>query len=170
MTALAGDGGMPRFNTAATGGTFDAIHRGHLALLDRAFEVAERVIVGVASDGLAARRGKSPALPYAARSAAVAALASSRYPGRRCDVSRLDDVFGPAALERRVGALVVSAETEPQGAALNGLRAAAGLPPVEVVVVPMVAAQDGARISTTRMRGGEIDGEGRILDKQGKGI
>lgn len=161
---------MPRFDTAATGGTFDAIHSGHVALLDRAFEVAERVVIGVAGDGLAARRGKSPALPYAERSAAVAALVSSRYPGRRCDISRLDDVFGPAAVDRRVGALVVSAETEPQGAVLNGLRAEAGLPPVEVVVVPMVAAQDGERISTTRVRRGEIDGGGRILDKGGKGI
>ena len=161
---------MHPFDTAATGGTFDYVHRGHLALLDRAFGVARRVVIGVTSDGLAARRGKSPSSPYSERSAAVGALASSRYPGRQFAVSRLDDVFGPAVLERRVGALVVSAETEPQGAALNGLRAAAGLPPVEVVVVPMVAAQDGARISTTRMRGGEIDGEGRMLDKGGKGI
>lgn len=159
-----------RFGTAATGGTFDAVHRGHLALLDCAFEVAERVIVGVSGDGLAARRGKSPALPYAERSAAVGALVSSRYPGRACEISRLDDAFGPAALERRVGALVVSAETEPQGAVLNGLRADAGLPPVEVVVVPMVRALDGRRISTTRMRRGEIDGEGRMLDREGNKI
>lgn len=163
-------GAAPRFDTAATGGTFDVIHRGHTALLDRAFGVAGRVIVGVAGDGLAARRGKSPALTYAERSAAVGALASSRYPGRRCEISRLDDVFGPAVLERRVGALVVSAETEPQGAVLNGLRAEAGLPPVEVVVVPMVRARDGARISTTRIRAGEIDREGRLLDKQGSRI
>lgn len=159
-----------RFDTAATGGTFDTIHRGHVALLDCAFGIAGRVVVGVTGDGLAASRGKSPARPYAERSAAVGALVSSRYPGRRCEISRLDDVFGPAALERRVGALVVSAETEPQGAVLNGLRAGAGLPPVEVVVVPMVRARDGERISTTRIRGGEIDGEGRILDKEGNGI
>lgn len=146
------------------------MHRGHLALLDRAFGVAGRVIVGVSGDGLAARRGKSPSLPYAERSAAVGALASSRYPGRECVISRLDDAFGPAALERRVGALVVSAETEPQGAVLNKLRAEAGLPPVEVVVVPMVRAGDGGRISTTRMRRGEIDGEGRMLDKGGNKI
>ena len=155
-----------RFDTAATGGTFDAVHRGHLALLDRAFEVAWRVVIGVTGDELAARRGKSPSSPYGARSAAVAALASSRHPGRRFAVSRLDDVFGPAALEARVGALVVSAETEPQGAALNRLRAARGLPPVEVVVVPMVAADDGTRISTTGMRRGLMDADGRVLDKR----
>lgn len=154
---------MRRFHTAATGGTFDAIHRGHLALLDRAFEVAECVVIGVVGDGLAARRGKSPSGSYAARMAAVKALVESRQPGRAYSISRLDDVFGPAVLERRVGALVVSAETEPQGAALNRLRAQGGLPPVEVVVVPMVAADDGEPISTTRMRRGKVDADGRII-------
>lgn len=161
---------MHRFDTAATGGTFDSVHRGHLALLDRAFGVARRVVIGVTSDGLAARRGKSPSSPYSERSAAVGALASSRYPGRQFAVSRLDDVFGPAVLERRVGALVVSAETEPQGAVLNRMRALRGLPPVEVVVVPMVAAEDGTRISTTRIRGGAMDADGRMLDKKVDGI
>ena len=154
---------MRRFHTAATGGTFDAIHRGHLALLDRAFEVAERVVIGVVGDGLAARRGKSPSSPCAARMAAVKALVESRRPGRPYSISRLDDVFGPAVLERSVGALVVSTETEPQGAALNRLRTERGLPPVEVVVVPMVAADDGEPISTTRMRRGMVDADGRVL-------
>lgn len=157
---------MHRFDTAATGGTFDTVHRGHLALLDRAFEVARQVIIGVTGDELAARRGKSPSSPYGPRSAAVCALASSRYPGRRFAVSRLDDVFGPAALERRVGALVVSAETEPQGAALNRIREGMGMPPVEIVVVPMVAAEDGTRISTTGIRRGVMDADGRMLDKK----
>ena len=161
---------MHPFDTAATGGTFDTVHRGHLALLDRAFGVARRVVIGVTSDGLAARRGKSPSSPYSERSAAVGALASSRYPGRQFAVSRLDDVFGPAVLERRVGALVVSAETESQGAVLNRMRALRGLPPVEVVVVPMVAAGDGTRISTTRIRRGAMDSDGRMLDKKVDGI
>ena len=37
------------------------------------------------------------------------------------------------------------------------------MPPVEVVVVPMVLAKDGDRISTTRIRNKEIDDEGNLL-------
>ena len=47
-----------RHKLVATGGTFDIIHKGHLALLEKAFEVSESVIIGVTSDKFAAERGK----------------------------------------------------------------------------------------------------------------
>ena len=41
---------MARFRAVATGGTFDEIHAGHVALLARAFQEGDRVIIGVTSD------------------------------------------------------------------------------------------------------------------------
>ena len=47
-----------KFRVVATGGTFDEIHVGHVALLAKAFEVGDKVIIGVSSDEFAAKRGK----------------------------------------------------------------------------------------------------------------
>ena len=42
---------MPRrFRTAGVGGTFDELHKGHRALLMKAFEVADHVMIGLSSD------------------------------------------------------------------------------------------------------------------------
>ena len=41
---------LKRFRVVATGGTFDEIHAGHIALLSKAFEVGDKVIIGVTSD------------------------------------------------------------------------------------------------------------------------
>ena len=42
-----------KYNVVATGGTFDEIHVGHLALLSKAFEIGKKVIIGVSSDAFA---------------------------------------------------------------------------------------------------------------------
>lgn len=38
-----------RFKVVGVGGTFDEFHKGHRALLKKAFEVSERVIIGLAT-------------------------------------------------------------------------------------------------------------------------
>ncbi|MEK6867098.1 MAG: cytidyltransferase, partial [Thermoproteota archaeon] len=53
-------------------------------------------------------------------------------------------------------------ETGNQGEILNQLRAEKNLSPVKIVIVPMTLAQDGNRISTTRIKNLEIDVEGNL--------
>jgi len=43
------------------------------------------------------------------------------------------------------------------------MRRAKGFPPLELVVVELVKAEDGRPISSTRIREGEIDTDGRLL-------
>jgi pantetheine-phosphate adenylyltransferase len=44
---------MSEFSLVATGGTFDIIHRGHLTLLSNAFDISDKVIIGLTSEELA---------------------------------------------------------------------------------------------------------------------
>jgi len=50
---------MESFDLVAMGGTFDVIHSGHMALLDKSFSISSKVIIGLSSDQLAEKRGKN---------------------------------------------------------------------------------------------------------------
>ncbi len=41
---------MSKFSLIAMGGTFDIIHHGHITLLSTAFDISEKVIIGLTSD------------------------------------------------------------------------------------------------------------------------
>jgi len=154
---------MAKFQLVAMGGTFDIIHKGHLTLLEGAFSVSTKVIIGLTSDELATKKGKKLNHDYLQRFNTLKQTIEKKFPSRDFVISKLDNDFGPAVLEANVQALVVSGETEPQGDALNKLRAQKNLPPVEIVTIPMVLAKDGTRISTTRIRNSEIDTQGNLL-------
>jgi pantetheine-phosphate adenylyltransferase len=67
-----------------------------------------------------------------------------------------------------VEALVVSRETEPMAHRINQERARRGLKPLEIVVIEMVPSENHAPISTTRIRKGEIDREGKLIKRRNK--
>ncbi len=153
---------MDRFRVVATGGTFDEIHAGHIALLARAFEVGDTVIIGVTSDEFAAARKKLN-YDFDRRVANLKQTISDKFGDVRFQIAKLDNEFGPAVTTGDIGALVASAETQSKGAKLNEIRKKNGLPPAEIIAVEMVKAEDGKPISSTRIRTGEIDRDGRLL-------
>jgi len=154
---------MSEFSLIATGGTFDIIHRGHLTLLSAAFAISDKVIIGLTSDELAEKRGKLSINKYEKRLETLTEVISKEFPNSSFQISKLDNDFGPAVLEKEVEALVVSDETSNQGVVLNQLRAEKKMPPVKIIAVPMFLAKDGTRISTTRIKNSEIDTEGNLL-------
>ncbi len=154
---------MSKFTLVATGGTFDIIHRGHLTLLSNAFAISEKVIIGLTSDELAEKKGKLSINKYEKRLENLTQVISKEFPNSSFQISKLDNDFGPAVLEKGVEALVVSDEKSNQGTILNQLRAEKTLSPVKIIMVPMFLAKDGKRISTTRIKNSEIDTEGNLL-------
>ncbi len=154
---------MSEFSLVATGGTFDIIHRGHLTLLSNAFAISEKVIIGLTSDELAEKKGKLTINKYEKRLENLTQVISKQFPNSSFQISKLDNDFGPAVLEKGVEALVVSDEKSNQGTILNQLRAEKKLSSVKIIMVPMFLAKDGTRISTTRIKNSEIDVEGNLL-------
>lgn len=70
---LAAYGRSHRFRCAYVGGTFDCLHRGHLALLANTRKIAERVVVSINRDEFAARYKRQPLMPLADRVAVLEA-------------------------------------------------------------------------------------------------
>ena len=153
---------MPQYGTVALGGTFDIIHKGHVVLLTKAFSISSHIIIGLAGDDLALKKNKQVINDYSKRFESLNNIIKKKFPNSSYTISMLENDFGPAAIEGKVDALIVSEETSNKGEILNTLRKNKNLPPVEVVIVDMVLAEDGRRISTTRIKNSEIDTEGNL--------
>jgi inosine/xanthosine triphosphatase len=140
------------------GGTFDRLHVGHERLLAKAFELGDEVFIGLTSQRLATRRRTRPVRPFVARRRALLALL--RRHRWKATVSEIDDPYG-RSLEARYDTIVVSPETVDRAAEINRLRWHKRLQPLQVVVVPFAYADDGRRLSSTRIAAGEVDARGR---------
>lgn len=139
------------------GGTFDRFHRGHMLLLGLAAALGRSVIVGVTSDEFAA--GKPHMVEaFAERFQKVSGFLRS-VGCRGFRVFKLDDFAGPAATLEE-GALLVTFPTLGNGLLINRIRRGKGLRPLEVLLAPLLEAEDSEPISSTRVRMGEVDEKG----------
>ena len=154
---------MKKYGLVALGGTFDLLHRGHFELLSKGFLISSKVIIGLTSDEFAKKKDKAPTNSYEQRHAILEAMIKKNFPNANYEISKLENDFGPAVLEKEVEALVASEETAFKGNELNRLRRLRNTLDVDVIVVPMVLAKDGRKISTSRIRSLEIDSDGNIL-------
>jgi glycerol-3-phosphate cytidylyltransferase len=55
---------MKRYKCAITYGTYDLFHIGHLNLLERIAQLADKLIVAVSTDEFNALKGKRTVIPY----------------------------------------------------------------------------------------------------------
>ena len=157
---------MPRkFRIVGVGGTFDELHKGHRALLTEAFEVGERVMIGMSTDDFARMMSK-PHLTasYAQRLRELKSFLKEHGLLQRAEIIPISDAYGGVLLSNGpIEALVVSRETEPTAVKINEKRHEIGLKPLQIVVIDMIPSENHSAISTTKIRRGEIDREGHLL-------
>jgi pantetheine-phosphate adenylyltransferase len=145
--------------SVAIGGTFDVLHDGHKKLLKKAYTLGD-VIIGLVSDEMA-RRKAHVINAYDTRKKSVIAYIKE-LTGTDPRIVALNDPYGPT-LEQSFDYIVVSPETLPTANEINALRSQRGLPPIKIMCVDFVLAQDGKPISSTRIHNGEIDAHGVLL-------
>jgi pantetheine-phosphate adenylyltransferase len=155
---------MKKYEKVAVGGTFDKLHRGHKALLSKAFEIGEKVVIGLSSDEFASKMGKPhKTASYAKRLKELETFLEKNCLAKRAKIVPLNDPYGLTISGKDLDALVVSKETESITDKINKIRIEAGLPPLKIISISMVPAENSNPISTTRIRSGEIDRNGHLL-------
>ncbi|WP_222917089.1 pantetheine-phosphate adenylyltransferase [Natrinema sp. SYSU A 869] len=152
----------------AVAGTFGPLHDGHRTLFEHALRFgSDGVVVALTGDDLAVqtRHEPRPIPPFGERVRAVSdAIAGLDEWDRDVEIRELETEYGIATDEPSIDALVVSPETAPELEVINDRRRKRGFEPLSGIVAPYVRADDGERISSTRIVNGEIDEHGRVLE------
>ncbi|MFX1564165.1 MAG: phosphopantetheine adenylyltransferase [Promethearchaeota archaeon] len=160
---------MPQvpYKWAAIGGTFDRLHKGHKTLLRRAFELGGHVLIGLTTQDMIRHKPDWESIKsYEQREAELQQwLEEEGYSGRYI-IRPLHDSYGPAITMEELQLIVVSEETCPVAKEINVIRREKGLQLLHIAVLTMVMAEDQTSISSTRIRAGIIDRDGRLIYKE----
>ncbi|MCI6994032.1 phosphopantetheine adenylyltransferase [uncultured Methanobrevibacter sp.] len=148
-----------KYDKVAVGGTFDKFHDGHKKLLSTAFELGNRVEIGVTSDAFGGLKGDIDSCKER-----MSNLRSFFADKSDFVVIPLNDPYGTTIHDAEFEAIVVSEETEPTAVEINKIRVSKGMDPIDIVVVSFVLAYDGNPISSTRIRRGEINQNGNVVE------
>ncbi|MDW0300329.1 MAG: pantetheine-phosphate adenylyltransferase [Nitrososphaeraceae archaeon] len=151
------------FDTVATGGTFDILHKGHYILLLKAFEVGNYVIIGLSSDNYANQKKKKIANDYHIRLKNLRKFIKEKFNKSNYTIYELNDFYGPTVLNREVQAIVTTESSKENCIKINALRESKNIMKLEIVIVPLAEDHEGKVISSTRIRQGEIDINGNKL-------
>ncbi len=144
------------------GGTFNILHKGHEALFKRAL-LFNRIFVGITSDAFVKKYKIYPAVPFEKRKKQVEKWFSKK--NKKIKTIKINDIFGDT-LEKDYDYIIVSEETLPNAERINLMRKKRGKKPINILVVPIVPAYDGRKISAERIYRGEIDRNGKKIGVQ----
>ncbi|MCD6503351.1 MAG: inosine/xanthosine triphosphatase [Euryarchaeota archaeon] len=153
---------MKTYEKVAVGGTFDNFHKGHEVLLNEAFKIGRNIIIGITSDEMASKKGHDIE-PLSVRRKYVEKWIREHYPNRHYEIFVINDRYGPAIHMEDLEAIIVSPETYLVAVKLNEYRMSMNLKPLDIIKIPYVLAEDLFPISSSRIRSGEIDRNGKRL-------
>lgn len=131
----------------ALGGTFDILHKGHEALLKKAFSLGE-VSLGLTSDEYVKRK-KREIKKFAERKRNLEDLIRKKFTGKY-SVYKIEDRFGDA-LKGNYDYLVVSPESYSVASEINEKRRKMNKKLIKIIKVPFVMDKCGKPISSTRL-------------------
>ncbi len=135
------------------GGTFDILHKGHKALLRKAFGLGG-VFVGLTSDAMAKRIKKRDVRDFKYRKKELKTFIKKEFKVRS-EIVKIEDKFGPT-LKKDFDYIVVSPETYKTALLINKERQKRKRGAIKIVKIKFVLAKDGKPISASRILKREI--------------
>jgi len=147
------------------GGTFDFLHKGHKHLIDTAFSAAGKngsVFIGITSEDIS--KEKKIKNSFIVRKKIVEEYLIKKGYTVRAEIKPIYDKYGPS-IEGNFDTIVVSPETLHVAKEINEKRAQNGKNPLKILEIPFILAEDGKKISSSRIRNKEIDKDGCALNQ-----
>lgn len=162
------------YDVVALAGTFDRLHKGHQYFISSAFSYGRKVVIGLTSDQYAWGKSKIKIQnskiqikiqKYSKRETELLHFLKENGLLSHSEIIKIHDVYGTAIEPNEIEALVVTRETIEGGKKVNKKRKEFGLVPLKIIEIPIITDINHHRISSTRIRNGEIDRWGHVLKK-----
>ena len=126
-------------------------------MLKKAFLISNEVIIGLTTDRKARETRSTGKLSiYEDRYNSLVSYISDNFKGKY-GIVELNDKWGPGIFDKDLEGIIVSEETEDVAFELNKKRKYKNLKELEIITIPLILGEDGKKISSTRIRNGEID-------------
>jgi pantetheine-phosphate adenylyltransferase len=155
---------MAKFNLVVCGGTFDLFHAGHKSFIKDALACSAKVLLGITDDGYIQNfKNNLGVEDFQTRKFAVERFLSSISASDRVQIVGINNAYEPyLETSTNYEAIVITEQTKQVALDINAKRSQNGAPQLEVVVSLMKGASDGGIISSSRIRNGEINREGKV--------
>jgi pantetheine-phosphate adenylyltransferase len=143
------------------GGTFDHFHIGHQFFLEFAANLANEVRVGVTTQELTLQKAFADQIEsqQVRQENVTHFLQEKNIHG---ETFSLTDLFGPTLENSQIDAIAVTEMTKRGGEKINEERRKRGLSELPMYVCELLKDETGEFISSTRIRAGEIDRQGKV--------
>jgi len=153
-----------QYNLVLCGGTFDTLHKGHRIFLRFVLSQGKKVLLGLTTDAYVKRYKKESDMvaSYQERKNSLESFLQTEKAFGRVEIAPIDTFMYPQQWETLpIEAIFVSSNTINGAKNINAARQKKGLPPFPIVTFPLETGEKGTAISSSRVRGGEINKEGR---------
>ena len=140
------------------GGTFDRFHIGHRNLFISGLSKCQAIEVWITVDSIA-RKKDIRINPWEQRVEEIK-QALDAY-SERLSFHELTNLHGPAPTHEQASAIICTSETMSECEEINTMRGESGLFELEIICVEHTTSWDDFPISSSRIRNGEIDREGK---------
>jgi len=157
---------VKKYDLIVCGGTFDLLHKGHKSFIKDILNLSDKVLLGITSNSYIKSFKNADTQSFEVRKNAVITFLDSHGASSRVETVSINQAYEPLLTsEFSPGAIAVTYQTEKTAIEINEKRKELGLSPLEIEVIEMEKAQDGEYISSTRIRNGEINRDGRLYIK-----
>ncbi len=138
-------------------------HLGHKTLLNKALDLSDNILLGITSDEYVRNFKNNGIQDFNTRKKYVEEYLESSGTEAKVEIVSIDNPYEPyLTVSADYDVILVTPHTRETAMEINDVRRQNNLTELEIVISPLVEAEDGGIISSTRIRNGEIDRNGRL--------
>lgn len=114
---------VKKYHFLVLGGTFDHLHKGHKVFINKALELGEKLIIGLADESLTKNKFLAQTIEsYSTRFNNLKKYLSLKKIRDRVKILKIKDIFGTTVTDKKIEAILVTSQTYPNALIINQER------------------------------------------------